>query len=1273
MFQTNIGISFIIIFLSLSSHSIFANTQKLITTSLPDLTKGDVWNWPENKNELGRDGFYNLGPTGIMGFMVGGYHGSQIEVALVLPDSPASTKIKVGDVILGINGTAFKKDCDLREVFGKAINNAEKKINDGYLNLLIWRDKNWKARTHKEAIPFSTIENLLNPDTEEEAFDISFDLDDSTAQPISSEKIKIDAKVHNIILKLPVLGEFSQTSPYLCKKSKKIIDRGLKVVREKAKSDLGLNYLRGHVLLATGEAKDIQLVKDFLYKDEAFQPQRKINPTAYPKGSQRLSYQALLATEYYFASNQNHILIPLRNIVSTLARGQTHGGMWGYDLKSHPLDYGEIFSRPSGSGIINHVSGTAFLSLVLAKKAGVFDEYCDYAIENASKVYSAISGHGCLDSTGLEIVESNDIDGNNGASAFTFKLLNDIHHAKYFAMVAGIAIHKKHNSNKTFFNGSEHAVLWSSLSASLLGEKAIQSYHRQHRNWYALSRLHDGRWIHQLPGGGLSCKADSTSMYLLQYLSTNHKTTLTGKEKNEQLILNDEELKDLQLNAHEKTKIVNKLQQVSIETCLDHFNTFSPVLRNLLSTEVGKKISVQKSTQIPAALLKLVHDGSDRQKATALLSIAASGEQHLKKHLKLFLKHLNQSNDFIAIHTIKALGPHYKNLEPLLINTLLKLASHKKYTELKNDINSVPYHCFNILFPQNADDSQFARSPFSLGLSEKLVQQALERGLSLDPGKEKLLRHAHNWNTSTIAKTAGPLIYAIENLPLNDIANSNLIRVNGNKLLKKNNYTRELLEVSSKGLIDSSMLLEETDLSHATQYKAFVDAETIAQYPSDGYAILSHLTRLFKKNPVLSFSQKDKTKNIYLYNIIKDIKKQSIKNNSPSLTSEVERLFNKSFLSFKDNQNKIAFCISQLKQNKKNVLLQRITMDKLVKLQGSDAIEHILPFLNHTNWRLREHSHKLICSFKKLASASLIQACMNNQKKLDGVLKCITAIADPNCAVTALQSFLQSKGTTRAKAVQALISTSGLSHFETILRLFKTCESPIEFEGYLKAFALLKGNTEAQNTICNALFPLIENSRDPMRKTIYSVLSKFGGLANLEYLKEQLNNKDKKVSLMTLNALVQAEDPKATDYVLDHIQFHKGMLISFDAADIALKRIPLLLDADGNLDEAAIVDYISRILNIVNHKKLILLLGNIVNLKSVQCLNKCLDVRSEVTRLTAIRSMLLFCKKVHKEHKDFKEIKSEISIAIRKIKKMELSNISEMLSAIENRFLEFNR
>ena len=102
----------------------------------------------------------------------GGYIMPSIQPVFIY-GSPANGILTVGDVILGVSGQPFQVDPRVR--LAKAITEAEKVENGGKLDLLVWR----------------------------------------------SEKTK------RITLKLPTLGSYSDTAPWACPKSERVLQEGL--------------------------------------------------------------------------------------------------------------------------------------------------------------------------------------------------------------------------------------------------------------------------------------------------------------------------------------------------------------------------------------------------------------------------------------------------------------------------------------------------------------------------------------------------------------------------------------------------------------------------------------------------------------------------------------------------------------------------------------------------------------------------------------------------------------------------------------------------------------------------------------------------------------------------------------------------------------------------------------------------------------------------------------------------------------------------------------
>ena len=175
-------------------------------TVQPDFTKGHTI----------PDGYshdWNLGPTGARGWIYSyrmeTSRARQIRITKIDAGSPVDGILRVGDVILGVDGKAF--DNDPRVLFGKAISKAE---ISGELNLLRWRDGTTKR----------------------------------------------------VVIILPVLGGYSPTAPWNCPKSEKVLKQGLRALATRIadpeyRSVPITRSLNALALLASGGDKYLPLVK----------------------------------------------------------------------------------------------------------------------------------------------------------------------------------------------------------------------------------------------------------------------------------------------------------------------------------------------------------------------------------------------------------------------------------------------------------------------------------------------------------------------------------------------------------------------------------------------------------------------------------------------------------------------------------------------------------------------------------------------------------------------------------------------------------------------------------------------------------------------------------------------------------------------------------------------------------------------------------------------------------------------------------------------------
>ena len=234
----------------------------------PDFVKGE-------KVPAGAVHDWNLGATGMRGWMHSDSlmtnSARQIKITKIHKGSPVYGKLKVGDVILGVNEKLFSYDP--RTELGKALMVVE--AGNGVLQLMCWKD----------------------------------------------------GKKGSVNLKLPVLGAYSATAPYSCPKSRKVFERGCEALAKRMASGERRRHpitrcLNALALLSSGESKYLALLKKEAkwaanLKDEGFK-------------SWSYSYALIFLSEYTMATGDKSFLSGLRRLALETANGQSAAGSWGH-------------------------------------------------------------------------------------------------------------------------------------------------------------------------------------------------------------------------------------------------------------------------------------------------------------------------------------------------------------------------------------------------------------------------------------------------------------------------------------------------------------------------------------------------------------------------------------------------------------------------------------------------------------------------------------------------------------------------------------------------------------------------------------------------------------------------------------------------------------------------------------------------------------------------------------------------------------------------------
>lgn len=505
--------------------------------AMPDFTKGD--SIPTNAKHD-----WNLGPTGLRGWMfcdkLVTTDARQIAITAVDKGSPADGVVEVGDVLLGAGGRPFS--FDPRTELGRAITEAETEAGSGKLMLTRWRA----------------------------------------------------GQTSEIRVTIPILGTFSETSPFDCPKSKRILEQGIKTLAERVlqpdyerRTDGIPRSLNALALLAGGGQEHLPLVKR--------EAQWAANFSTKSYSTWYYGYVMTFLAEYIMATGDESVLPGLRRLALEAANGQSAVGSWGHKFA---LPDGRL----SGYGMMNAPGLPLTIGLVLARDAGVKDPEVEKSIELSARLIRFYIGKGAVPYGDHPAwTETHEDNGKCGMAAVLFQLLGEAKGADFFTRMAVASHGNERDGGHTgnFFN-----VTWSLPAIGQAGPHATGAWMHEFGTWYHdLARRWDGTFPHQGPPEPDydSYKGwDATGAYLLGYALPLKRIVLTGKKPSVVPQLNHVEAENLIADGSGWTNKDRKsaYQKLTEAELLTRLGSWSPIVRERAAAELAARKPVPVSAII---------------------------------------------------------------------------------------------------------------------------------------------------------------------------------------------------------------------------------------------------------------------------------------------------------------------------------------------------------------------------------------------------------------------------------------------------------------------------------------------------------------------------------------------------------------------------------------------------------------------------------------------------------------------------------------------------
>ncbi|MEM1296056.1 MAG: DUF6288 domain-containing protein, partial [Verrucomicrobiota bacterium] len=387
---------------------------------------------------------------------------------------------------------------------------------------------------------------------------------------------------------ITVMGSYSETAPYDCPKSARILSEGCAAIAKNLKTPDGrrrhpiVRSLNAMALLASGNDQYLPLVKQEAEWASTWQIQ---------EGALHCwaaGWVNLFLAEYVMVTGDQSVVPAITRLSTEIAEGQSHVGTWGHRFA---YKHNGILR---GYGAMNQVGLSLTTSLILAREAGVSDPLIDEAINKSQGFLRFYAGKGAIPyGDHHPWLNMHDDNGKASAAAVLFDLLEDGEATTFFSHMGlssyGIERESGHTGN--FFN-----MLWALPGVSRSGPEATGAWVAESAWLLDLARTWDGGFDFlgkpAATGGEHSYRGwDCTGAYLLSYALPHRKLWFTGSTASSAPLLSKAEAKQM---IHEGRGWMPQSKAASYETrstdeLLENLSSWSPVIRERAALALAKQ------------------------------------------------------------------------------------------------------------------------------------------------------------------------------------------------------------------------------------------------------------------------------------------------------------------------------------------------------------------------------------------------------------------------------------------------------------------------------------------------------------------------------------------------------------------------------------------------------------------------------------------------------------------------------------------------------------
>lgn len=245
-----------------------------------------------------------------------------------------------------------------------------------------------------------------------------------------------------VTLKIPVMGTYSSSAPYHCRKSARIFERGCESIAQRGLDKVSIpNSINALALLASGRPDYRTLLSDYANKVANY----RVGAFA----TWHYGYAIMFLAEYAMATKDSSVMPGLERLALESARGQSLVGTWGHRFAMPD-------GRVGGYGCMNSPGIPLTISMVLAREAGVHNSDLDIAITRSAGFLRWYVNKGAIPYGDHIPWPGHEDNGKCSMAAILFDLLGDREAASFFTRMSMAAYDERERGHTgNFFN-----ILW---------------------------------------------------------------------------------------------------------------------------------------------------------------------------------------------------------------------------------------------------------------------------------------------------------------------------------------------------------------------------------------------------------------------------------------------------------------------------------------------------------------------------------------------------------------------------------------------------------------------------------------------------------------------------------------------------------------------------------------------------------------------------------------------------------------------------------------------